>query len=241
MAIHAAHMDSTIFVINVYAPTDRSECEGLFDFLHRTLVFYEGRVVLGSDFNCKLNPHLDRSYTTTTGRHDSPALRRLLARVQMSDVLEDELQRIEDERSISEFYSAAHTYFYTLPGGGTASSRLDRWYVSSRNADWIRDVHQSFPGPEADHNGVTIILGSPSCTVRVCQPRRVYPVPDCAKDAAHRHVHIALDIARCVVAGACSSNSVGFRSAHNLAGWWDRWKTSLRKALLSLTENARQI
>ena len=84
----------------------------------------------------------------------------------MSVVLEDELQRIEDERSISD-YSAAHIYFYTLPGGGTASSQLDRWYVSSRNADWIRDVHQSVPGPAADHNGVTIRLGYPSCTVRV--------------------------------------------------------------------------
>uniref|UniRef100_M4BQ98 Uncharacterized protein n=1 Tax=Hyaloperonospora arabidopsidis (strain Emoy2) TaxID=559515 RepID=M4BQ98_HYAAE len=56
-----------------------------------------GPVVLGGVFNCTLNPHLDRSYKTTTGRHDSPALRRLLARVQMRDVLEDELRRIEDE------------------------------------------------------------------------------------------------------------------------------------------------
>ena len=139
----------------------------------------------------------------------------------MSDVLEDELQRIEDERSIFEFYSAAHTYFYTLLGGGKASSRLDRWYVSSRNADWIRDVHQSVPGPAADHNGVTIRLGSPSWTVRVRQPRRVYPVPDCSKEAAQRHVHIDFDISRCVVTGACSSTSVGFQSAHNLAEWWD--------------------
>uniref|UniRef100_M4C4A4 Endonuclease/exonuclease/phosphatase domain-containing protein n=1 Tax=Hyaloperonospora arabidopsidis (strain Emoy2) TaxID=559515 RepID=M4C4A4_HYAAE len=97
MAVRTTHMDSTILVINVYVPTDKSERGGIFDFLRRTLVSYEGPVVLGGVFNCTLNPHLDRSYKTTTGRHDSPALRRLLARVQMSDVLEDELRRIEDE------------------------------------------------------------------------------------------------------------------------------------------------
>ena len=62
MAVRAIHMDSTILVINVYAPTDKSEREGLFDFLRRALVSYEGPVVLGGDFNCTLNPHLDRSY-----------------------------------------------------------------------------------------------------------------------------------------------------------------------------------
>ena len=87
MVVRTTHMDSTILVINVYAPTDKSEREGIFDFLRRTLVSYEGPVVLGGVFNCTLNPHLDRSCKTTTGRHDSPALRRLLARVQMSDVL----------------------------------------------------------------------------------------------------------------------------------------------------------
>jgi len=65
---------------------------------------------------------------------------------------------VVEKRAALEFRAAAHTYFYTLPGGGTASSRLDRWYVSSRHADWIRDVDQSVPGPASDHNGVTIRL-----------------------------------------------------------------------------------
>ena len=45
MAVRATHMDSIILVINVYAPTDKSEREGQFDFLRRNLVSYEGLVV----------------------------------------------------------------------------------------------------------------------------------------------------------------------------------------------------
>ena len=45
MAVRATHMDSIILVINVYAPTDKGEREGQFDFLRRTLVSYEGPVV----------------------------------------------------------------------------------------------------------------------------------------------------------------------------------------------------
>ena len=44
------------------------------------------------------------------------ALRRLLARAQMSDVLEDEMEGAEEERKLSAFHAAAHTYFFTLSG-----------------------------------------------------------------------------------------------------------------------------
>ena len=79
----------------------------------------------------------------------------------MSDVLEDAIECAMDERSIPAFYASAHTYFYTLFGGGAASYRLDRWYVSSFRANWVRYVHQFVPGPTSDHNGVTICLGAP--------------------------------------------------------------------------------
>ena len=59
------------------------------------------------------------------------------------------------------------------------------------------------------------------CKVRIQQPRRIYPAPDWAIAAAQRHVRIALDVSRGVVAGACSPTSVGWQSAHNMAEWWD--------------------
>ena len=80
----------------------------------------------------------------------------------MSDLLDDEIERTVDASSIPEFHASAHTYIYTLSGGGGApDSRLDRGYVISRPANWVRDVHQSVPGPASDHNSVTIRLREP--------------------------------------------------------------------------------
>ena len=54
------------------------------------------------------------------------ALRRLLGRVQLSDVLDDYMDIAIEERTVTAFQAASHIYFYTLPGGGSTSSRLDR-------------------------------------------------------------------------------------------------------------------
>ena len=94
--------------------------------LRHHLLEHEGSMFLGGDFNCTLAPRLDRSFVWPPGRHDSLALRQILDQAQLCDVLEDDMMRAEEERSISAFYASAHIYFYTLPGGGSASSRLDR-------------------------------------------------------------------------------------------------------------------
>ena len=78
--------------------------------------------------------YLDRSFVSPSGRHDSLELRRLLCRIQPSDVLDDDMEVAEEERAIPAFHAAAHTYFYPLPGRGSANLRIDRWYVSSLHA-----------------------------------------------------------------------------------------------------------
>uniref|UniRef100_M4BZW0 Uncharacterized protein n=1 Tax=Hyaloperonospora arabidopsidis (strain Emoy2) TaxID=559515 RepID=M4BZW0_HYAAE len=103
---------------------------------------HRGPVLVDGDCNGTLHPRIDRSYVTPAIRHDSPALRRLLTRAQMSDVPEDEIERAVD---------------------------------SSCHANWVRDVHQSVPGPTSDHNNVTICLGHPTVPSKlddrvVCTP-----------------------------------------------------------------------
>ena len=139
----------------------------MFKSLLLLLQGYEGPMFVGRDFNCTLEPRLDRSFVSPPGRHDSLALRRLLGRAQLSDVLHEDMDITEEVRAVPSFQAAAHTYFYTLPGGGSASSRLDRWYVSYRYTAWIRDVAMSVPGPAADHNGISIRIGVPRHVVRV--------------------------------------------------------------------------
>ena len=129
-------------------------------------------------------PQLDRSFVSPPGRHDSLALRWLLGRAHLSDVLDDDMERAGKDRAIAGFHATAHTYFHTVPGGGSAISRLDRWYVTARHSDWIRDVGCSVPGLATDHNGISVRIGTPHHVVRIRKPRRVYPVPGCAQAAA---------------------------------------------------------
>ena len=92
---------------------------------------------LGGGFNCTLAPRFDRSFVSLPGRHDSLALRLLLDQAQLCDDLEDDMELAEKARAISAFHVATHTYFYTLLGGGSAISRLDRWYMNVLHADLI--------------------------------------------------------------------------------------------------------
>ena len=174
MAARITHREESILVINVYVPIDKGDREDLFELLQQQVAEHRGPVLVDGDCNGTLHPRIDRSYVTPAIRHDSPALRRLLTRAQMSDVPEDEIERAVDERS-PEFPASAHTYFYTPAGGGAANSRLDRCYVSSCHANWVRDVHQSVSGPTSDHNNVTICLGHPTVPSKlddrvVCTP-----------------------------------------------------------------------
>ena len=82
----------------------------------------------------------------------------------------------EVERSHLDLYSKTHTHNYTLAGGAQESSRLDRWYLSARTPDWIRDVSTAVPGPKSDHNGVTLRLTEPQSVVQHRKVRRIYPV-----------------------------------------------------------------
>ena len=137
MSVYLTPLGETLLVVNVYAPSVKTEREAMFISLLLLLQTYNGHMFVGEVFNCTLEPRLDRPFISPPGRHYYLALRQLLGRAQLSDVLDGDMKITEEEKSVPEFHAAAHTYFYTLPGGGSASSRLDRWYVSSRHDDWI--------------------------------------------------------------------------------------------------------
>ena len=173
MAVQLTHLGETALAVNVYAPSVKTEREAMFESLLLLLQAYDGPMFVGGDIDCTLEPRLGRSFISPPGRHDYLALRRLLGRAHISDVLDGDIEIAEEERAVPAFQAAAHIYFYTLPSGGSTSSRLDRWYVSSRHADWIRDVAMSVPGSAADHNGIIIRINVPRHVVRVRKPRRV--------------------------------------------------------------------
>ncbi|KAF1333485.1 reverse transcriptase, partial [Globisporangium splendens] len=110
-------------------------------------------------------------------------LKKLLQKLNLVDTLEDDALRATDTRDVKAFHRQHHTYYYTLPSGDSASSRLDRWYCSNDHLDWVRSVYQSVAGPFSDHNGVTIRVAAPDKVIQSKKPRVVYPLPKNA--AAH--------------------------------------------------------
>ena len=79
------------------------------EMLRHHLLEHEGPMFLGGKLNCTLAPRLNCSFVSPPGRHDSLALRRLLDQAQLCDVLEDDMERVEEERAISAFHATAHT------------------------------------------------------------------------------------------------------------------------------------
>ena len=79
------------------------------------------------------------------------------------------MKSAEEEKVVPTFRSSTSTYFTKLMGVGSATARLDRWYVISLYADRIRNVARSVFGPAADHNGIRIRIEAPCNVVRVRQ------------------------------------------------------------------------
>ena len=100
----------------------------------------------------------------------------MLQTQELVDALADEMEMAEAERRYIAFYSNTHTYDYTLAGGVQASARLDRWYLSARTANWIRDVSKAVAGPKSYHNGVALRMTGPQSVEQHRKLRRIYPV-----------------------------------------------------------------
>ena len=152
VAVRITFLGDLVRVDKVCAQSDKTAREDLFDRVLHHLLGYVGLLVLKGDFNCTLVPRLDRSLKSLPRIHDALALRRLLLRAHLNDVLKDAMGIAGDDRDIPPFQAAALTYSYTLPDGESANLRVDRWYVSSRHADSIRDVAFPVPGTVDCHN-----------------------------------------------------------------------------------------
>ena len=83
----------------------------MFESLLLLLQPYDGPMLVDGDFNCTLEPRLDRSFIPPPGRRNFLALRRLLGRAQLSDVLDCDTEIAEEERAVQAFHAAAPTYF----------------------------------------------------------------------------------------------------------------------------------
>ncbi|KAF1316300.1 reverse transcriptase, partial [Globisporangium splendens] len=228
MAATVTLCGETVLLLNIYAPSTVFAREAFYRALSGLLSSHDGPILCGGDFNCTLNQTADRSHNSHNKVHDSRELKKLLQKLNLVDTLEDDALRATDTRDVKAFHRQHHTYYYTLPSDGSASSRLDRWYCSNDHLDWVRSVYQSVAGPFSDHNGVTIRVAAPDKVIQSKKPRVVYPLPKNA--AAHsasigkdffEKAHDQLDELR----GRYSSPR---DYALATANWWDEAKIALR-------------
>ncbi|KAF1329554.1 reverse transcriptase, partial [Globisporangium splendens] len=228
MAATVTLLGETVLLLNIYAPSTVFAREAFYRALSGLLSSHDGPILCGGDFNCTLNQMTDRSHNIHNKVHDSRELKKLLQKLNLVDTLEDDALRATDTRDVKAFHRQHHTYYYTLPSGDSASSRLDRWYCSNDHLDWVRSVYQSVAGPFSDHNGVTIRVAAPDKVIQSKKPRVVYPLPKNA--AAHaasigkdffEKAHDQLDELR----GRYSSPR---DYALATANWWDEAKIALR-------------
>jgi endonuclease/exonuclease/phosphatase family metal-dependent hydrolase len=140
----------------IYAPVDRAAREALYSALGRRRPV--GAVLLGGDFNCSLHSELDRSHPDGDS-HDSPMLQRLLHRWSIVDSATADMIEAAADGTETDFHGRSHTYWYRLPDGRQASSRLDRWYVSDAHYTAVVSTAVAPPCSRSDHDAVYLRLG----------------------------------------------------------------------------------
>lgn len=74
------------------------------------------KVVVGGDFNCTMDPRLDRSHYRRVSDHESPAFAHLVAQWGLVDALTppDDTSHID----LAADHDRTHTYRYSLQSGG---------------------------------------------------------------------------------------------------------------------------
>ncbi|KAF1332969.1 reverse transcriptase, partial [Globisporangium splendens] len=210
MAATVTLRGETVLLLNIYAPSTVFAREAFYRALSGLLSSHDGPILCGGDFNCTLNQMADRSHNNHNKVHDSRELKKLLQKLNLVDTLEDDALRATDTRDVKAFHRQHHTYYYTLPSGGSASSRLDRCWSVLRS-QWSHDP-----------------VAAPDKVIQSKKPRVVYPLPKNA--AAHaasigkdffEKAHDQLDELR----GRYSSPR---DYALATANWWDEAKIALR-------------
>ncbi|OWY97732.1 reverse transcriptase [Phytophthora megakarya] len=215
---------SPVVLLNIYAPCKRGKREAFFTGLAELQIPRDCKVLMGGDFNCTLDPVLDRNRPTAPGVHDSPALRRLLR----NWALEDAIMPFRPSRdgwtapTIAHHHALTHTYGYTVKVGGTGTSRLDRWYLSANAHEWIGGLEVLPLKRGADHHAVVAQIRSPIDPIRIRKATKVFPVPAFASEAVR---DLTVSAIRELSVNVKPEETTGQQAAAS----WDHFKSTISK------------
>lgn len=217
-------------IVCVYGSTDYATRERTFRDLS-TLPPPPGTMYVGGDFNCILDPEPDRSRPAPS-KHQSPALQTLLEKWRLADAATEDMLSSETAEAVDSFRQRHHTYRYALANAQFASSRLDRWYVSSAGYSQVMSVMVTEPVSRSDHDSVVLKLRTsiPRPTRAHCQRSLRYPLLECAADAIHERGRQLRGTAGTALAALTPD-----QSAHE----WDALKERIRQESLVIQRGKR--
>lgn len=122
MAAKARIHGVEVLLVNIYAPSQRTEREAFFKQLECWDLSFDGLTFVGGDFNCTLHPDFDRSHAGARDARGSPALVRLMQSRGWVDVYHDMIDESERSRGAGGAVQRHHTYYYTGGDGKVAAA-----------------------------------------------------------------------------------------------------------------------
>lgn len=136
-----------VFIVNVYAPNDEVKAVDYFKkvnvLLQREGIDAFGKIVMGGDFNCALNPLLDRSSTSLYTSMKHPLVQAISEVMKTFDL--QDLWRIKNPTLKSFTWSHPTKLQF---------SRIDYWLTSSSLQDFIGNI-DIVSGVKSDHSAIT--------------------------------------------------------------------------------------
>ena len=148
ISIQAQINDENYFLVNVYGPNNDNQAvqfyDHLIDLLRKEGLAYEDKIIIGGDFNCPINPLLDKQGGI------------LVARKTITDRLE-ELQTIFNLHDVWRAKNPQTKSFTWSQKSPFVFCRLDYWLISNSLQDLIKDV-DIIAAIRTDHSAILLHL-----------------------------------------------------------------------------------
>jgi hypothetical protein len=216
-----------LLFINMYAPVNGAARVKFFKQLSQ-LTFPTGMdIVCGGDFNCVIDPNVDR--VGGTGRPEMGASQ-LRSFLETNELYDAGNYNLPEEQAKSAYANQHHTHFHVSATGLHDSSRLDRFYVSVAVKHLVRGVETEEALCRTDHRAVLLELHSPSGVIRVKRRPKLYPPPSYAHAAMKSMVVKSIeDLVEELKAVKGTETAVV----------WERFKRQLTEKMKQLKREAR--
>ena len=148
--ISKVQVDDKVYVlVNIYAPNkDKDSVQffrKLFTMLQTNNLDSEENIILGGDFNCPLNPILDKRGGIMIPRKSA---------VDSIESLQNELDLVDIWR-VKNLQTKSYTWSQKSP---TILCRLDYWLISNNLCDFVNST-DIIPAIKTDHAAIGLVLG----------------------------------------------------------------------------------